>query len=394
MAYRYYIISVTARKRMKPLYQIIYDDLHMKIQSGEYKAGDVLPTENQLCAIYNVSRITATRALNELKQHGFIERKKKKGSVVLPVSYMYKPMAQNIAVVFSYFDNYETKIANALTPFAQKKNCSIMLFDTQHSKEKEREVLKYLLSQKIIGLIVWPITRSSNLDIFCQFALNNVPMCFMDYSSYGIKAPCICSDNYDGMYNITKHLISLGHRYIAYYPYKDNFLPTEEERFSAYCRAIIKNGAVLDPDYFIPMPDNIKNSTTENIPYFSYCAETAIRHILSLNLRPTAVVCVNDATAVHMIEQAKRHGLRVPEDLSVTGFDNVALAIQKEITTVSQDFGEMAKLALNMIFYQLANPTLINNYSGVNHIRSIIWERKSTARLEGGEIPERILPRP
>ena len=364
---------------MKPLYQKIYDDLYMKIQSGEYRAGDVLPTELELCSLYNVSRITATRALNELKLRGLVERKKKKGSVVLPVSYMYKPMAHKIAVVFSYFDNFDTKISSVLTPFAQKKNCSITLFDTQHSKEREREVLKYLLSQKIIGLIVWPISRASNLDIFCQFAQNNVPICFMDYSSYGIKSPCICSDNYEGMYNITKHLISLGHKYIAYFPYKDNFLPTEEERFSAYCRAVIKNGAALNPDYFIPMPEDIRNTTTENIANFSYCAEEAVKYILSLPLRPTAVVCVNDAAAYHIIDRVRRHGLRVPEDLSVTGFDNVALAAQNEITTVSQDFGEMAKMALNMIFYQLSTPSLINNSSGVNHVRSIIWERKSAA---------------
>ncbi len=69
----------------------------------------------------------------------------------------------------------------------------------------------------------------------------------------------------------------------------------------------------------------------------------------------------------------------LPEDLSVTGFDNAALAARNGITTVSQDFGEMAKMALNMIFYQLANPALINNCSGVSHIRSVLWERWSTA---------------
>ena len=70
----------------------------------------------------------------------------------------------------------------------------------------------------------------------------------------------------------------------------------------------------------------------------------------------------------------------LPEDLSVTGFDNAALAARNGITTVWQDFGEMAKMALNMIFYQLADPSRINNYSGASRIRSIIWERKSAAR--------------
>ena len=106
------------------LYQKIYDDLYMKIQSGRYKAGDVLPTEEQICTLYGVSRITATRALNDLKAKGFIERKKKKGSVVLPVpgAVPERNNSRKIAVVFSYFDNFDSKIVNALAPFAQKKN--------------------------------------------------------------------------------------------------------------------------------------------------------------------------------------------------------------------------------------------------------------------------------
>lgn len=75
----------------------------------------------------------------------------------------------------------------------------------------------------------------------------------------------------------------------------------------------------------------------------------------------------------------------MPEDLSVTGFDNAALAARNGITTVSQDFGEMAKMALNMIFYQLANPALTNNCSGVSHIRSVLWERWSTAPAKESE---------
>ena len=64
---------------------------------------------------------------------------------------------------------------------------------------------------------------------------------------------------------------------------------------------------------------------------------------------------------------------------------NAALAARNGITTVSQDFGEMAKMALNMIFYQLANPALINNCRGVSHIRSVLWERWSTAPAKESE---------
>ena len=370
-----------SRRQSVTLYQQIYEDLLIKIRSGEYGANSVLPTESRLCADYGVSRITAARALNELKLHGYIERKKKKGSVVLSSVPAQERAERSVAVLFSYFDNCESKISNSLLPFAKKKNCPILLFDTQHFEEKERAVLKYLLSQKIRGLIIWPISRSSNLDILCQFVNDNVPICFMDYTSYGIKAPCVCSDNYGGAYALTEYLINSGHKYVAYFPFKKNFLPTEEERFSAYCRAVIKNGAVLNPDYFIPENENEKNTASApSANHFAASAKDAAAYLLSLPLPPTAIVCSNDATAYNFILEAAKHGLRVPEDLSVTGFDNTSIAVQNEITTVSQDFGEMAKLALNMIFYQLNNPSLINNYGEINRVRSIIWERNSTRR--------------
>ena len=366
---------------MEALYKKIYNDLYFKIQSGDYKAGDTLPTEADLCAQYGVSRITAIHALNELRLHGLVERKRRKGTVVLQSTFLPRGKAHSIAVVFSYFDNYETKIVNSLTPFAQKKNCSVITFDSQRSRDKEREILKHLLSQKIIGLIIWPVARSSNLDLLNQFVLDNTPICFLDNSSYGIKAPRIASDNYEAMYNLTKYLISIGHRHIAYFPYKENFLPTEEERFSGYCRAVVKNGASLNPDYFITMPPAKSAPPPESEAYFEQCAEHAIDTVLQLKIRPSALICVNDATAYNVICCARRRGLRVPEDLSVTGFDNVALAAQNDITTVSQDFGEMAKMALSMIFYQLNNPTLINNYSGTNRINFVLWERGSTTQI-------------
>ncbi len=368
------------QKKMEPLYKKIFDDLQTKIKEGAYKAGDLLPTENELCSLYRVSRITAMRALNELKAQGLIARKKKKGSIVLSQNLPSAAKAQTIAVVFSDFDNFEKKIVSALSSFAQKKNCTIITFDSKHSQKREREILLGLAEKIITGLILWPITRASNLDVLNRFVQKNIPICFLDYSSYGIKAPCVCSDNYAGMYNITKHLIHLGHTRIAYFPYKENFLPTEEERFSAYCRAIVKNGAELQPEYFIPMPEDIKNTTTENADRYGYCAQRAITYLLSLKTRPTAVVCVNDATACHIARCAREAGLRVPEDLSVTGFDNIALALENDITTVSQDFGEMAKLALNLLIRQLADPSLINNCDVTSRLRSVIWERGSTAK--------------
>lgn len=366
---------------MKPLYRTVYEDLLTKIRGGQYAAGDLLPTEAELCAQYGVSRITASHALNELKAQGYVERKKRKGTEVLPLPFAPRGGEQSIAVVFGGFEDFGQKIAGALAPYARKKGCLLMTFDSRHSQQREREILQYLLTRNVRGLILWPVTRASNLDLLNEFAQAQIPLCFLDYPSYGFEAPCVSSDNYGGMYGITAHLAELGHRHIAYFPFKDNFLPTEQERFGGYCAALVKNGAVLDPAFFLRDPDGVRAATTESGRDLARCAYHAVRTLLALRLRPTAVVCVNDATALHFIRAARAHGLRVPEDLSVTGFDNLALAAQNEITTVSQDFGEMAKTALNMILRQLAEPSLINNYAGTGRIRSVIIERGSVRRL-------------
>ncbi len=366
---------------MQTLYQRIYAELYEAIEAGKLRAGDRLPTERELCRAYGVSRITACRALNELRAQGLIERKKKRGSVVLSAPLVPPRKTGTIAVVFSDFDQFGRKILAVLGPFAQKHNYTVATFDSAHSRRKEREILRSLIGKNLSGLILWPITRASNLDLLYQFERNGIPLCFLDYSSYGIKAPCVSSDNYGGMYSITKYLIGLGHTRIAYFPFKENFLPTEEERFSGYCRALAECGAVPDPKYFLSMPETIRNTTTENAGRYGYCARYAVERLAALPLRPTAVVCVNDATACHIVRAAREKGLRVPQDLSVTGFDDTAIAVENDLTTVSQDFGEMAKLAFQLLLRRIEEPTGAAHLSATSRLRSMIWERGSTCRL-------------
>ena len=144
----------------------------------------------------------------------------------------------------------------------------------------------------------------------------------------------------------------------------------------------MKHGGAIDPKMFIPQPSDVKETTIESYEKLSGCAESAMNYLATLAVRPSAIVCVNDAMALYVINAAKRRGFSVPEDLSVTGFDNLAISVKYDITTSSQDFGEMAKMALNLIFYQLSDASLINNYSEIRRIRSTLWERGSTGKAK------------
>ncbi len=364
-------------------YKKIYEDLYYEIKSGKYSNGDILPKEEELCAKYNVSRITAKHALDLLKEKGLVKRKKRLGTVVDTNDFSSKQTKGFIAVVFTHFQNCANRIYHGLRELADKHNANLSFFDSEGSVKKEREILSFLLAQNVLGLILMPIGPVTNMDIVSQFKIQKIPLAFMDFAISGIRAPLITSDNFRGAYTLTQYLIQQGHRNIAYFPYTEAFLSTEEKRFKGYIEALIDNGIAPAPDFFL----SFKNTQTSSTNVFSADfkdAENAVEQLIKLPVRPTAVVCVNDIHAYTLSEAAEKAGLIIPDDLSVTGFDNLAASINENITTIGQNFGEIARNALLAVLRQLESgtadnytvkiPTVLIERNSVKPVSSITYE--------------------
>lgn len=327
-------------------YKRIYKDLYYKIKSGKIPSGAKLPTEAQLALSYGVSTITVKAALNLLKAEGLVIRKKRLGTVVL--SGVVNPSADKlIALVFSGFDHLDLRIVNALKPIAAEKNIRLSFFDSCSDLEKEREILNYLLSEKLGGLILMPVSPSGNIDVISMFAVQKLPVVFMDFPPFPAFAPTVTSDNLGGMYEMVSSLIASGHKRIGFFPYSEHFVPTEKERFEGYCRALVEHGIPIDGDNLFTSSAHDTYSIIASVTSADLKSATDFyEKYESLPVRPSAVVCVNDLCAHALIEVGKDHGVAVPENLSVTGFDNLAVSVKDDITTVAQDFAEIAKTAL------------------------------------------------
>ena len=355
-------------------YKRIYEDLYYAIKSGKFSNGDLLPKEEELCQKYQVSRITVRHALDLLKSKGLVKRKKRLGTVVDTNDFSSKQTNGFIAVVFTHFQNCANRIYHGLRELADKNKANLSFFDSEGSAEKEREILSFLLAQNVLGLILMPIGPVTNMDIISQFRIQKIPLAFMDFSITGIRAPLVTSDNFRGAYSLTEYLIRQGHRNIAYFPYTDAFLSTEEKRFKGYIEALIDNAIAPNPDYFITVKSNPSGST-KVFSADSKDAENAIELISKMPVRPTAVVCVNDIHAYALSDAAENLGLKIPDDLSITGFDNLSASINENITTVGQNFGEIARNALLALFRQLENGSAADNYTV--KIPAVLIERGS-----------------
>ncbi len=141
-----------------------------------------------------------------------------------------------------------------------------------------------------------------------------------------------------GARNVTRHLADLGHRRIGVIAGPDNWLASDA-RLAGHASALAEVGVLPDPDLMLP-----------GEPTARFGHEAALR-LLDLPRRPTALLGFNDKAAVGAMAAAAQRGLRVPEDLSVAGFDDIDLAqaTRPMLTTVRQPLEEMGRIAVGLL---------------------------------------------
>jgi LacI family transcriptional regulator len=150
--------------------------------------------------------------------------------------------------------------------------------------------------------------------------------------------PTVDSDNLHGGQLATEHLLALGHRRIALITGRED-LKSAQQRETGYRRALAAAG--------LPVQENL----IRRGDYDHDVAAASARELLNGPDRPTAVFAANDITAIATIETATRLGLRVPEDLSVVGFDNIPESVLciPPLTTVRQPIRAMGRNAITLL---------------------------------------------
>jgi LacI family transcriptional regulator len=168
------------------------------------------------------------------------------------------------------------------------------------------------------------------------------PVVAVDHNAGSSSLPSVDSDNFAGAVAATEHLLALGHRRIGFLAGRSD-LESANLRERGYRHALERAGLVCDP------------ALIRVGGYQPDFAHDAARQLLELDERPTAIFAANDVSALATISAARLLGLRVPDDLSVIGFDNVPESALSEppLTTIEQPIQQMgfeaAKLLIQLI---------------------------------------------
>lgn len=270
-------------------------------------------------------------------------------------------------VYFNKFASFYWKMYQELATLAVKKSCFSMLEVISVYDEQNLALPKLIAeNQKIDGIIVIGKPRNDYLKLLYQN--KKIPMVFMDFYDDEDVVDCVVSAGFNGMYRMTEYLIKNGHTRIAFV---GSLMYTESitDRYFGYCKALMENGIEQRKDWVIK--DRDYNDGLIGLGY---------RLELPKDM-PDAFACNNDVTAYALIKQLEELGYRVPEDISVVGYDDYLFAEfgDSKITTYLVDMGEMSRIALSCIVKRIEN---ISTPAGVHIVNGRIIERSTVKNIK------------
>ncbi len=273
----------------------------------------------------DVASATRTRVESALREYGYVRKTPRKRRVGL------------IDLIFHNVSPWAVDIIRGAEEAALAAKARLVVSVTPTEADVERW-LRSLGRNRTDGVILVLTDLASRHRK--RLAELRTPIVLVDpVAQPDPKIPSVGAANWAGGLAATEHLVELGHHRIGTITGRPSVLCTQA-RLDGYRSALTRAGIGIDPDLIAPGDFHFES------------ALAAAHAMLALPDRPTAIFAASDVQAMGVYEAARRHRLRLPEDLSVVGFDDIPTArwMSPPLTTLHQPLAEMAALAVRMLF--------------------------------------------
>lgn len=348
----------------QPAYKRIGEMIRQRINDGVYSLGSQLPTELELVEEFSASRMTVSKGLSELIEAGLIKRIRGKGTFVCSQKFETIDGKRENPVIKCLLPGaiYEQSFAsNTLL-----QGVCAELKETNYqtgiafcgSEEELLAELDKAETGKCAGCILWSQQLGRFCEIVNQLQAKGFPLVLLDSFYPEYQGEFIGTDNFAGAEMAVEYLIAHGHRRIGYLTLTPD-RSSLAERLSGYIFAATRDPhSVFDPRLIAVIP-NVPGLPTEKIPaHQSAFLRWALENMFALpkEERPTALFMSHDFIAVELFHIAADMGIKIPEDLSLVGFDNVDCSrwLPVSLTTIEHNFVETGKLAARLILARIA----------------------------------------
>lgn len=341
-----------------PQYVRISQHIREQIEAKVLQPGDRLPSFSEMKQRFGINKYTLERAQALLEQEGLIVREHGRGTFVAQPG--RRPRTgliafSDVTFIHTDFSSYWLRLFEAVEEVANAAETQLLLLrgNSLHGWDKVDGIL-------LNGMQIHPHWPSVKTDLPCVCLLappvlrvmheGTVPDNWLSGRRHKINT--VVADDYAGMRQATEHLISLGHRRIAYLNNRDIDNVAYPVRRPAYEATLRTAGVEPDPRWLRALPSPFP------LLHFRFVGREGMRQWLQDDWRElgcTALIAHNDETALGAIEALQEAGLSVPDDVSVVGFDDtdICSCSEPQLTSVNVPLREIGQVGMELLLRKI-----------------------------------------
>jgi LacI family transcriptional regulator len=261
------------------------------------------------------------------------------------------------------------EIVRVFEETALQHNYEILVTSTVHDPERMKTSVRRMLEHRVEGVAV--MTFGMEESLLDDLKLRNVPLVFVDVGPPRPRVSNLRIDYLHGIRQAVQHLAALRHERIAFIT-GPLALKSALARKDAFVQSMSEIGLTCDPELIVEGDHTLEGG------------EEAFAKLLNGRLRPTAILCSNDMTAIGVMHKCYSERIVVPRDLSVIGFDNIHLSqyILPPLTSIEMSQTELGRLAFQALLHDVQRET--PNPKGTEYVlKTSFVLRDSTAMNPG-----------
>ncbi|KGQ24074.1 substrate-binding domain-containing protein [Gallibacterium anatis] len=331
-----------------------------------------MATMKDIARIAKVSTSTVSHVINNTR-YVSDEIREKIMKVVNELNYTPSAVARSLKVketktlgmlVTATSNPFFAEVVSGVEQYCNQHHYNLIISSIDGNEQRLQQNIQTLIQKQVDGLLLmYSDTRHAMVE---QLNLN-LPIVVMDWWPTELNADKIYENSEFGAYLATKTLIEQGHKNIAIITGKlDKSLA--HNRLLGYQKALQDAHLPINPDWIIESHFDFEGGVE------------GMKKLLQITPRPTAVFACSDTIAVGVYQVAWQQGLRIPQDISVIGYDNIMLAqyLTPPLTTIHQPKAELGKLAVETLLERIKSPDL--EYKTTMLQPQLIW-RTSVAKI-------------
>ncbi len=338
----------------QPKYLRIVESLRASIEAGRYRNGERLPSEAELVRKFGVSRMTAVKAMQHLRQEGLLVRRTGSGSYAADTATGVKPVFGLIIPDLGETEIFEP-ICKGMSGSPNLAGHSLSWGQSVSRANKEdaaEQLCEQYIAQRVSGVFFAPLEFAPHRDVVNRRVLKllksaRIPVvlldrCALDYparSEYDI----VGLDNRRAAFVMAEHLLQQGAKRLAFLA-RPGSAETVEDRIVGYREALYAHGKEINRKLLLRVDPTDSDTLGKAISA----------------QRIDGLLCANDRTAAEAMRSVLGIGLRIPQDIRVAGFDDVRYAelLPVALTTMHQPCLQIGEAAIATMLDRISNPHL------------------------------------